>query len=77
VQVLLDTNILIHREARVVIRDDIGTLFRWLDKLKHDKCVHPVSLEEIRKHADPAVVRTFETKLSRLRRSSVAVSRQA
>ena len=33
-RVLLDTNILIHREARTVVRDDIGSLFRWMDDLK-------------------------------------------
>jgi len=38
---LLDTNILIHREARTVVRDDIGTLFRWLDELRYEKLVHP------------------------------------
>lgn len=62
-RVLLDTNILIHREARTVIRDDIGSLFHWLDELNATKCVHPGSLEEIRKHADPDVVRTITVKL--------------
>lgn len=60
---LLDTNVLIHREARTVVREDIGTLFRWLDQLQYEKCVHPESLAEIRKHADPDVVRTLEAKL--------------
>jgi predicted nucleic acid-binding protein len=63
-RILLDTNILIHREASAVVRDDIGGLFRWLDRLKHDKCVHQASLDEIRKHADPQVVRTFTAKIS-------------
>lgn len=62
-KVLLDTNILIHREAAKIIRSDIGILFRWLDRLHCEKCVHPVSVEEIRKHADKGLVRTFETKL--------------
>jgi hypothetical protein len=39
-------------------------LFRWLDRLKHDKCVHPASLGEIRRHADANVVKTFEAKLN-------------
>jgi len=64
---LLDTNILIHREANKVVRDDIGTLFRWLDKLGYEKCVHPDSVGEVRKHADPNVVATFERKLSSYR----------
>jgi predicted nucleic acid-binding protein len=62
-QVLLDTNVLIHREARTVVREDIGLLFRWLDRLKHQKLVHPVSLDEIKKHADPGVVDTLTKKL--------------
>lgn len=62
-RILLDTNILIHREARSVVRDDIGSLFRWLDDLKYNKCVHPGSRDEIKKHADPEVVRTLKIKL--------------
>jgi hypothetical protein len=60
---LLDTNILIHREGRKVVRDDIGTLFRWLEELKYERLVHPDSVEEVRKHADLEVVRTLERKL--------------
>lgn len=66
-RVLLDTNVLIHREARTVVRDDIGTLFRWLDDLKYDKCIHPDSVAEVKKHADPAVVRTLGVKLGSYR----------
>lgn len=62
-RVLLDTNILIHREAATVVRRDIGRLFFWLDKLRCDKCVHPASLGEIGKHQDPRVRSTFEAKL--------------
>jgi hypothetical protein len=63
VRTLLDTNILIHREAATTVRDDIGTMFFWLDKLRYEKYVHPASIDEIRKHRDPKVRRTFETKL--------------
>jgi predicted nucleic acid-binding protein len=63
-RVLLDTNVLIHREASNVVRDDIGVLFRWLDELKYAKCVHPDSVAEVGKHADPAVVRTLGVKFS-------------
>jgi predicted nucleic acid-binding protein len=62
-RVLLDTNVLIHREAATIVRGDIGTLFFWLDKLKYEKCVHPLSLEEIGKHQDPRVRSSFQTKL--------------
>ncbi len=63
-RVLLDTNVLIHREASNIVRDDIGTLFRWLDELKYAKCVHPDSVAEVNKHADPAVVRTLGIKFA-------------
>ena len=58
-RVLLDTNILIHREAATVVRRDIGKLFLWLDKLRSDKCVHPASLDEINKHRDEGVATTL------------------
>lgn len=60
---LLDTNIIIHRENYRVIHDDIGLLFGWLDKLKYDKCVHPVTVKEISKFADEKVVFSFHRKL--------------
>lgn len=62
-RVLLDTNIVIHREANVVARNDIGLLFGWLDKLKVEKCIHPLSVAEIAKHKDPRVAATFAAKL--------------
>ena len=58
-RVLLDTNVLIHREASTVVRGDIGNVFNWLDKLKHEKCAHPVSLAEIEKHKDEKVRKSF------------------
>ena len=44
-RVVLDTNILIHREAATVVHGDIGTLFFWLDRLRCDKCIHPLSIQ--------------------------------
>lgn len=66
-RVLLDTNILIHREAATVVRPEVGPLFYWLDKLGYEKCVHPTSIEEIDKHRDPKVRTSFKTKLSSYR----------
>lgn len=63
-KVLLDTNIVIHREAATVTNEDIGVLFRWLDKLNHTKCIHPVTVEEIGKHEDPRVRKSFQVKLA-------------
>lgn len=64
VRILLDTNIVIHREAATVIDEDIGILFKWLDNLHHTKCIHPVTIEEIEKHGDPEVIKSFRVKLA-------------
>lgn len=63
-RVLLDTNILIHREAATVVRRDIGPLFFWIDRLRYDKVIHPLSADEIGKHADPRVRESFAAKLA-------------
>ena len=62
-KVLLDTNIIIHREANRVINKDIGILFNWLDRLKYQKCIHPLSIEEIKSHEDKKIVETMRTKI--------------
>jgi len=62
-KVLLDTNIIIHREASRILRRDIGSLFYWLDHLSVQKCIHPFTIDEIRRHKDPAVVGVMEVKL--------------
>jgi predicted nucleic acid-binding protein len=63
-KILLDTNIVIHREAATIIHEDIGVLFRWLDNLHYTKCIHPVTVEELGKHEDPKVRKSLELKLS-------------
>lgn len=62
-RILIDTNIIIHREANRVYNEDIGLLFNWLDKLKFDKCVHPLTIEEISSHQDENVVKTMKIKI--------------
>ncbi len=62
-KVLIDTNIFIHREASHVVNEDIGTLFNWVDRLHFTKCVHPITVEEIRRHLDKQTVGTMEIKL--------------
>ncbi len=42
---------------------DIGTLFYWLDKLNHEKCIHPLTIEEIKRHNNEKITSTFEIKL--------------
>ncbi len=63
-KVLLDTNIIIHREAATIINEDIGVLFRWLDNLHYTKCIHPITVNELESHKDPKVVKTIRTKLA-------------
>jgi len=60
---LLDTNIIIHRENKRVSNYSIGHLYRWLDKLKYDKVVHPYSVSEINKYRDPETQETIAVKL--------------
>jgi predicted nucleic acid-binding protein len=60
---LLDTNIIIHRETNRIINYDIGQLFHWLDKLKYDKCIHPITVQEIKNYNNPKIVETYSVKL--------------
>ena len=46
---LLDTNIIIHREANKVVSQDIGILYRWLDRVHYTKCIHSSTIDEIKK----------------------------
>jgi predicted nucleic acid-binding protein len=62
-RVLLDTNIVIHRETSAVMKNDIGILFRWLDKLSYTKCVHPITIEEIKRYKDQKTVSSMIVKL--------------
>jgi len=60
---LLDTNIIIHRESTRIINQDIGILFNWLDKAKYTKCIHPITLEEIKKNSNHSTADTILVKL--------------
>jgi len=62
-RVLLDTNIIIHREASRVVKQEIGLLFNWLDKLHYEKCVHPITVAEIKRYENQQTVKTFIIKL--------------
>lgn len=62
-RVLLDTNIVIHRENKKVTNYSIGHLFRWLDRLKVDKVIHPYTISEIHKYKDPETQETLNVKL--------------
>jgi predicted nucleic acid-binding protein len=62
-KILLDTNIIIHREANKIVREDIGQLFNWIDKLHYEKFVHPITTNELAKHVDKELVKTMHYKL--------------
>lgn len=62
-KILLDTNILLHRETARILNKDIGFLFRWFDKLHYEKCISPLSIKEIEKYKDKKIVETIKTKL--------------
>ena len=51
-KVLLDTNILIEREAHNSKSFSIGYLMKWLDNLNFKKMIHPLSIEELSKYGD-------------------------
>ena len=60
---LLDTNIIIHREASKVINQDVGILYRWLERVKYTKCVHSLTISEIENTKNQQTVDTFQIKL--------------
>ena len=62
-KILLDTNIIIHREASSVVHDEVGVLFRWIDNLHYRKCVHPISVKELNRYRDPKTRKTINLKL--------------
>lgn len=62
-RVLLDTNIIIHRETSKIYNQDIGKLFHWLDKTQSSKIIHPLSIAEISSHQDDEIVKTMKVKM--------------
>lgn len=68
---LLDTNIIIHREASRVINQDVGILYRWLERAKYTKCIHSLTMAEIEKHKDKQAVNTFQIKLDSYERIEI------
>lgn len=60
---LLDTNIIIHREANRIVSQDIGILYRWLDRGLYTKCIHSATIEEIKKNPRKETVNLFLVKL--------------
>lgn len=63
-KVLLDTNIIIHREASRIVNHDIGILFYWLDKLHYTKVVHPLTASELNRNLNSDTAKTMQVKLT-------------
>jgi predicted nucleic acid-binding protein len=62
-KVLLDTNIVIHRETVVPLHKGIGQLYRWMDNLNYKKCIHQVTVDEINKLKNEEQLRGYSIKL--------------
>jgi len=62
-KLLLDTNIILHREGKDPINPDIGKLFSWIDRAGYQKCVHQVTINELTKIHDKKVRDAFLVKL--------------
>lgn len=60
---LLDTNIIIHRETNRVINQEVGTLYKWLDKSRYIKYVHPITVEELNRNSNETTKGVFNAKL--------------
>jgi predicted nucleic acid-binding protein len=60
---LLDTNVIIHREAERMQNEDIGVLFNWLDRLKIEKFIHPATVGELAKFHDAQAVKRMTVKI--------------
>ncbi len=60
---LLDTNIIIHREANKIVSQDIGILYRWLDRGQYTKCIHTATIKEVKKNPNKETVDLFLVKL--------------
>ena len=62
-KILLDTNIVIHRETSTPIHKGIGQLFRWIENLGYKKCVHQITIDEINKLKSKEKLHAFSIKL--------------
>ncbi|MDQ6528423.1 PIN domain-containing protein [Flavobacterium sp. LHD-85] len=62
-KVLLDTNIIIHREANKIYKPEIGQLFKWIDNLKYSKYIHPLTVEELKRYRDLNALDTMSIKI--------------
>lgn len=75
-KVLLDTNIIIHRESPVVKHREIGVLYRWIDNLHYTKCIHQVTINEFQKLRPGSTLESFTTKLDAYNQLTIPISLQ-
>jgi predicted nucleic acid-binding protein len=61
---LLDTNIIIHREANKILNQDIGILFKWIERAKYTKYIHKITIDEVSKNINKETVNTFLAKIA-------------
>lgn len=62
-KILLDTNIIIHREASKIYKPEIGQLFKWIDNLKYSKYIHPLTVEELTRYQDKNALDAMSIKI--------------
>lgn len=62
-RVLLDTNIIIHREGYNNVTFEVASLYNWLDKLKSTKLISPKTKDEIKKYQDENAKKSLNIKL--------------
>lgn len=62
-RVLLDTNIIIHRENNIVTNNNIGLLYNWLDKSNAVKLIHQYTFDELYKYNNKEKKELYDVKL--------------
>lgn len=62
-RVLLDTNIVIHREANIIVNENIGKLFLSLNQYKFEIFIHQLTIDEISKFQDSKIRNSMIKKL--------------
>src|SRR5690554_6156040 len=63
-RVLIDTNTIIYRESHLEVNFEVATLYKWFDKLKMTKLIHPITKEEINKYSNRDLKKTIMSKLN-------------
>jgi hypothetical protein len=64
-RILLDTNIIVHREASKVYNQDIGLLFNWFDKVILKSVYIRYRLMRFQTYKDVDVVNTMKVKIEK------------